>query len=93
MLLLRVADQIVYGRRRTLGFAHLIPVLYAGLLVWLVVGEGREISWSSEGAKLLFLYLTGLYFAQAGLFAETLRPHRDREPPAARGRRPPPRAV
>ncbi|WP_420456397.1 sensor histidine kinase [Rubrivirga sp.] len=73
VLLLRVADQIVYGRGRTLFFAHLMPALYAGLLAWVVVVEGRAVAWGGEVAKLLFLYLTGLYFAQAGLFAAALR--------------------
>ena len=73
VLLLRVADQIVYGRARTLFFAHLMPALYAALLAWVVVVEGRAVTWGGEVAKLLFLYLTGLYFAQAGLFAAALR--------------------
>jgi signal transduction histidine kinase len=73
VLLLRVADQIVYGRERTLFFAHLMPALYAGLLGWVVLVEGRAVAWGGEVAKLLFLYLTGLYFAQAGLFAASLR--------------------
>ena len=73
VLLLRVADQIVYGRARTLFFAHLMPALYLALLGWVVAVEGRAVAVVGEGAKVLFLYLTGLYFAQAGLFAAALR--------------------
>jgi len=72
-LLFRVADQIVYGRRWTMFYAHLMPLLYAGLLVYVELVEQRQIAWAAELAKVAFLYLSGLYFAQASGFTDMLR--------------------
>ncbi len=73
VLLLRVGDQIVYGRGRTLLFAHLLPALYLGLLGYLAVAEGRDIAWPGEVAKAAFLYLTSLYFSVSSQLTEALR--------------------
>jgi signal transduction histidine kinase len=63
--LVRVADQVVTSVRRTLIFGHLITLAYIGLIAYLALVEHRQISWSVELSKALFLYLMALYIATA----------------------------
>jgi signal transduction histidine kinase len=73
ILLIRVIDQVVTSVRRTLIFAHLNVLGLLLLVVYLDAGEGRAISWSTELAKALFLYLTALYIAAAARPSERRR--------------------
>jgi signal transduction histidine kinase/CheY-like chemotaxis protein len=73
MLLLRPADQIVYGRRQTVFYAHLVPLVYIALLFGVQSVDGRDIAWGGEIAKAAFLYITGLYFTQAAAYTDALR--------------------
>ncbi len=63
--LVRVADQVVTSVRRTLVFGHLITAAYLLLAAYMAFVEHRPISWSTELAKALFLYLTALYISTA----------------------------
>ena len=72
-LLLRVADQVVYSHRQTLFFAALMPALYLGLLLWVALVEGWEVSWPGEIAKTGILFLVGVYMAQSAGYTEKLR--------------------
>ena len=75
--LLSVADRIGYRPAQMLLFVHLTPVLYAALVGWAVL-DGQDVSWPAEGAKLVFLYVAGLYLTVAGDSAHTLRQQRER---------------
>ena len=75
--LLSVADRIGYAPARMILFVHLTPVLYGALAVWTAAG-GADVSWTAEGAKVVFLYVGGLYLTFAGDSAHTLRQQRER---------------
>lgn len=72
-LLIRVADQITYGRRSTLFYAHLMPLLYVGLLAYVQIFDGHQIAWWAEVVKVASVYLAGLYFAQVSGSTDMLR--------------------
>ena len=61
ILLARVADQTTAGFRRALFFAHLVPLSYAGMLLYVVFVDGRAVSWGFAVAMLIFLYGCGGY--------------------------------
>ena len=61
--MLRVADQTGTNFRRALAFAHLAPVAYAAVLLYVVVVDHRVIVWGPEIAKLVFIYIGSVYIA------------------------------
>ncbi len=73
ILLMRVGDNVHAGIKTTLTYAHLAVVYYLGLLVYLAGVEHRPIDWRAGAAKLLFLYIAGLYLAMSAGPAATLR--------------------
>ena len=73
--LFRVIDQTPISTRRALVFAHLGPLTYLGLLVYLALYEGRSIEPGIEVGKLTFLYLGSLYAALVARSADQ-RTHR-----------------
>jgi signal transduction histidine kinase/DNA-binding response OmpR family regulator len=73
LLLLRVADQVVYSYRQTLFFAVLMPALYAGLLLWVWLVEGWTVDWPGEIAKTGILFLVAGYVSQSAEYTEKLR--------------------
>ena len=71
-LLVRVADQIGFGFRRALYFAHAVLVGYVGYTVWvaLVEPDGRGTHRLAIAATM---YLVGVYLAFTGSVTERLR--------------------
>jgi len=57
----RAADQVAISLRNSIVFSHLSTMAYAGLMVWVSFGEGRPVDWSTEAAKIIFLYILCLY--------------------------------
>jgi two-component system, sensor histidine kinase and response regulator len=57
----RAADQVAISFRNSVVFSHLATMAYAGLMLWVSFGEGRPVDWSTEGAKIVFLYILCLY--------------------------------
>lgn len=57
----RAADQMAISFRHALVFSHLSTATYAGLILWVSFGEGREVHWAVEIAKIVFLYILCLY--------------------------------
>ncbi len=62
VMLVRVADQVPIGFRRTIGFALVAPIGYVAVatLDW---AQGLEISRVAELCKVFFLYCVSLYVA------------------------------
>ena len=57
----RAADQVAISFRNSVVFSHLATMAYAGLVLWVSFGEGRPVDWSTEAAKIVFLYILCLY--------------------------------
>jgi signal transduction histidine kinase/ActR/RegA family two-component response regulator len=72
-LLVRVVDQVGFGFRRALYFAHAVALVY--LLYGLAshVLEPSRVALADRLAIAAILYLLGLYFAATGLVTERLR--------------------
>jgi PAS domain S-box-containing protein len=61
--LFRVVDQATGSFRRALAFAHLAPLSYLAVVLYVVFVDHRPIAAGPEVAKLLILYAGGLYVA------------------------------
>ncbi len=57
----RAADQMAISFRHALVFSHLSTGAYAGLILWVAFGEGRDVHWAVEIAKIVFLYILCMY--------------------------------
>jgi signal transduction histidine kinase/DNA-binding NarL/FixJ family response regulator len=64
--LFRVVDQTTTSLRRTLAFAHLAPLAYATVLLYVMLVDGRSVPIGPEVAKLIIIYIGGLYIAFIG---------------------------
>ena len=64
LVLLRVADHQVSPK--AMAFALLGPVLYAAMVLWVGLVEGRPLSVPVEATKVLFLLAAGLYVEYSG---------------------------
>jgi signal transduction histidine kinase/CheY-like chemotaxis protein len=73
LLLIRVADQTSAGFRRMLLFAHIVPLLYLALVLYMGFVEGRAVAWPLELAKPVFLYAFALYLTTTAKAAESVR--------------------
>jgi signal transduction histidine kinase/CheY-like chemotaxis protein len=73
VFLARPADQVATTFRRALFFAHLAPLSYLALLVFMQQVEHHQFSWAVEWAKVLFLYLMSMYIAFTAKSAEARR--------------------
>jgi signal transduction histidine kinase len=73
ILCCRVADQSHTSVRRSLVFAHLVPLAYIALLAWLALVEGRTLAPLAETVKLVSLYGVSLYMAITATIAEHRR--------------------
>ena len=69
--MLRVVDQTATSFRRALAFAHLAPISYLAVIVYVVFVDGRRIPLGPELAKLLFIYGGSLFIAMIGRAADT----------------------
>src|SRR2546427_447080 len=67
LLLVRAADQSHTTFRKALGFALAGTMGYAGLLGWITLVDGRQLSWHLEIVKLAALLGCSVYLALAAL--------------------------
>ena len=75
-LLVRVVDQVGFGFRRALYFAHVVPLAYLGYAAWAAVGAFAgtgAVGWGERLTIAAMLYLLGLYLSATGLVTERLR--------------------
>ena len=77
-LLVRVVDQVGFGFRRALYFAHVVALAYLLYGVASAALEPGRVALADRLAIATILYLLGLYFAATGLVTERLR-NRNRE--------------
>ena len=77
-LLVRVVDQVGFGFRRALYFAHAVALVYLLYGVASAALEPGRVELADRLAIAAILYLLGLYFAATGLVTERLR-NRNRE--------------
>jgi signal transduction histidine kinase/ActR/RegA family two-component response regulator len=74
LLLVRVVDQVGFGFRRALYFAHAVPLAYLVYALAEQAGEGNGASdLGGRVAIAVVLYLLGLYLSATGLVIERLR--------------------
>ena len=73
LLFMRVADQTNTNFRRALGFGHLAVAGYGLLVLYIVLVEGRTVSWPAEAFKIFLLYAGNLYISLTARTAERLR--------------------
>ena len=59
----RVVDQTATSFLRALAFAHLAPLSYAAVVIYVVFVDQRSIPLAPELAKIAFIYLGSLYIA------------------------------
>lgn len=84
LLIVREADQIPAGPRRTLAFAHFNLACYV-LMLGVAVLAGHAIEGAPAVQKALIIYLSGLYLSLSALTAEGLRQRAARALRASRG--------
>lgn len=72
LLIIRVADQIPAGPRRTLAFAHFNLACYV-LMLGFASMAGHHVQGPAAVQKALIVYLSGLYLCLSALTAERLR--------------------
>lgn len=73
VLLARPADQVATTFKRSLFFAHLAPLTYVGLMLYISAVEHRDVAWTVEWAKVIFLYMMSMYIALTAKTAEARR--------------------
>jgi signal transduction histidine kinase/CheY-like chemotaxis protein len=73
LLLVRVADQVGFGFRRTVYFGHVVVVVYLAYSAWVAATRPAEALWSDRLVIAAALYLLGLYLSFTGLVSERLR--------------------
>ncbi|MEP7282482.1 MAG: ATP-binding protein [Rubrivivax sp.] len=74
LLLVRVVDQVGFGFRRALYFAHVVTLLYLAYALWASVGAAAGAPTSAERMTIaVVLYLLGLYLSATGLVIGRLR--------------------
>ena len=71
--LIRVADQANTTFRRALVYAHLGPLAYLGLILYVALVDNTLVSWPAEIAKITFIYAGGLYISLTARAAEGRR--------------------
>jgi len=72
LLIVRIADQIPAGPKRTLAFTHICLFTYLGML-GLNPGPDQVVDWHKAFEKGLILYLAGLYLSLSAVANEGLR--------------------
>ena len=73
VFLARPADQVATTFKRAVFFAHLGPLAFFGLMAYITGVEHRQIDWSVEAAKGVFLYFMAIYIALTARTAEARR--------------------
>jgi signal transduction histidine kinase/CheY-like chemotaxis protein len=72
-LLVRVVDQVGFGFRRALYFAHLVTLAYLGYALWASAHAPTQAGWPERLGIAASMYLIGLYLAATGLVTVRLR--------------------
>jgi signal transduction histidine kinase/CheY-like chemotaxis protein len=72
-LLVRVVDQVGFGFRRALYFAHLVTLAYLGYALWASMYVTAPAGWPQRVGIAASMYLIGLYLAATGLVTARLR--------------------
>ena len=73
IMLTRVADQSQTTFRRAFSFALFGAVCYGGMEAWVVFVDKRPIAWSVFFAKIIFIFVMGVYVALIARTAERRR--------------------
>ena len=73
LLLVRVADQVGFGFRRALYFAHVVVLTYLGYAAFMVVHDPAVVPWADRLTTAAIMYLIGIYLAFTGSVMERLR--------------------
>ncbi|MEO7150735.1 MAG: ATP-binding protein [Burkholderiaceae bacterium] len=73
LLLIRVSDQVGFGVRRALYFAHVVVVAYLAYALWLRVVLPVEARLDERWTIAATMYLVGIYIALTGRVTERLR--------------------
>ncbi len=76
VLLVRAADQTLTTFRRCFGFVIFVTVSYAAMGAWVVVVDGRPIEIDVFLAKVILIFMVGLYVALTARTAEKWRASR-----------------
>ena len=66
----RVVDQTPISTRRALAFAHVAPLSYLGVVLYILFVDGRSIPLGPEMAKLTVIYTGSLYTAMVARNAD-----------------------
>ena len=72
-LLVRVADQVGFGVRRAIYFAHLVPLAYLGYAAWVALFEPANAHALQRISMTAIMYLVGVYLALTSVINERLR--------------------
>jgi PAS domain S-box-containing protein len=73
LMLMRAADQRFGSVRRLLAFGHISVASYALMLAYVVLVDGRPITWGRALTTLFFLWGANIYLALTARTAESLR--------------------
>jgi signal transduction histidine kinase/CheY-like chemotaxis protein len=73
LMVVRAADQIGFGFRRSLYFAHVIVLAYLGYSTWIAIAEPERAHWLDRLTIAIIMYLIGLYIAYTSTVTERLR--------------------
>ncbi len=72
-LLVRVADQVSFGLRRAIYFAHLLPFVYLSYTAWVALFEPADAHVLQRISIAAVMYLIGVYLAFTSVVNERLR--------------------
>ncbi len=73
LLLVRVVDQVGFGFRRALYFAHVVTLAYLAYAVWSAMHAAPHAGWPERLGIAASMYLIGLYLAATGRVTARLR--------------------
>ena len=72
-LLVRVADQVGFGLRRAIYYAHMVPLAYLAYTVWVALFEPANAHALQRVSMAAIMYLIGVYLAFTSVINERLR--------------------
>jgi signal transduction histidine kinase/CheY-like chemotaxis protein len=78
LMLVRVADQLGFGFRRAVYFAHVVTAAYLAYAAFVAAIEPAQAHWLDRLTIALVMYVIGIYLAFTGSVTERLR-HRTRQ--------------
>ena len=73
LLLVRVVDQVGFGFRRAVYFAHVVTLAYIGFAVWDAAWGSQAVTALQRAGIAATMYLLGWYLSATGLVTERLR--------------------